>query len=665
MTKKTIFFIGLFSSLYFSSFSQTLLQPDIYQKVVQNVFEVVVLKEETDNLTYEKPLPLQFIPFSIRNDKYLSIGTAFLLKDGQFYSAAHVFNIHTESLYKDYFLRDTNGTVYKIDLFTQFSVARDFVVFTAEGFTFTQGQGLVLQERFEINTEVFSAGNALGEGIVIRNGILTSQTFESENGEWKWLRFSAAASPGNSGGPLINKRGEVLGIITMKSQNENLNYALPINEMQTAPKNTGTIHQLVAYSIPNIQRENENGSFDYEITLPLNYKKVQQICAKAYKNFTKNLIANMSKKYGLTSPQGFTKANGSTEIMFDYYVPRFPCVIVLSENKKWSLYSPKEVQEHKLPENGMVQYGDMIGLSFGLITKPDSIPYADFITSPKQYMDYFLSASRMYRTIGSESITITSYGEPSITATHTDAFERQWFVNYWQLDFTDAMTITYALPMPQGLFIITKTAQTSDILNGHNHDIAFLTDFVYGGYITTIKHWNDFFSLDKSVYPLYEPFASMKYKANDTQIYFETKDFSQTVPQQLIKTDKDTTLAFGLAYFFEKKHLKNEVRYFTLFTKPARDDYKSISLHKTIKPITDENKKLNESWDEQVNKKYPYEGKPFMQNNYTYFREILTDTTKDTKSLYGIVAILYGKEKEDAVIDFAAQAKQYLKIIKK
>ena len=49
-------------------------------------------------------------------------------------------------------------------------------------------------------------------------------------GNGKNIRYSAAASPGNSGGPLLNLAGEVVGIVTKKSSNENLNYALPIQE---------------------------------------------------------------------------------------------------------------------------------------------------------------------------------------------------------------------------------------------------------------------------------------------------------------------------------------------------------------------------------------------------------------------------------------------------
>jgi hypothetical protein len=69
-------------------------------------------------------------------------------------------------------------------------------------------------------------GNALGEGIIIRDGLYTSDTPEEREGRWKWIRFSAAASPGNSGGPLVDRKGRVIGVVLRKSPSENLNVAV-------------------------------------------------------------------------------------------------------------------------------------------------------------------------------------------------------------------------------------------------------------------------------------------------------------------------------------------------------------------------------------------------------------------------------------------------------
>lgn len=43
------------------------------------------------------------------------------------------------------------------------------------------------------------------------------------------FQTDAAANPGNSGGPMLNERGEVVGVLTFGLNGENLNFAVPVN----------------------------------------------------------------------------------------------------------------------------------------------------------------------------------------------------------------------------------------------------------------------------------------------------------------------------------------------------------------------------------------------------------------------------------------------------
>src|SRR6185295_7280583 len=118
----------------------------------------------------------------------------------------------------------------------KFSAHQDFVVFTARGIT---AQPLTATGTATVDAPVFAVGNALGEGVVIRDGLLTSMTPEDQDGRWKWLRYSAATSPGNSGGPLLNAAGQVIGVVIGKSPNDHLNYALPIEHVLSAGSEAG------------------------------------------------------------------------------------------------------------------------------------------------------------------------------------------------------------------------------------------------------------------------------------------------------------------------------------------------------------------------------------------------------------------------------------------
>jgi hypothetical protein len=99
------------------------------------IFEVVALKLE-DKAVYKEEFPHKLIPFHLRNDKYHSLGTAFLIKDNTFVSAAHVFNIGYKSqLSENYAVRDNKGNVFKITNVEKHSNYRDLIQFSVEGDT--------------------------------------------------------------------------------------------------------------------------------------------------------------------------------------------------------------------------------------------------------------------------------------------------------------------------------------------------------------------------------------------------------------------------------------------------------------------------------------------------------------------------------------------------
>lgn len=79
---------------------------------------------------------------------------------------------------------------------------------------------------------VVAIGNPLGEEFSVTDGIV-SQIRNQEG--YKVVQTTAPVSPGNSGGPLFNELGEVIGVVTFTKQDtarraQNLNYAVAIDE---------------------------------------------------------------------------------------------------------------------------------------------------------------------------------------------------------------------------------------------------------------------------------------------------------------------------------------------------------------------------------------------------------------------------------------------------
>jgi serine protease Do len=84
---------------------------------------------------------------------------------------------------------------------------------------------------------VLAIGNALGEGITAAEGIVSRLNVSVNVGEnnilYGLIQTTAPVNPGNSGGPLVNMYGEVIGITSVKivaSEVEGIGYAISINE---------------------------------------------------------------------------------------------------------------------------------------------------------------------------------------------------------------------------------------------------------------------------------------------------------------------------------------------------------------------------------------------------------------------------------------------------
>ena len=76
----------------------------------------------------------------------------------------------------------------------------------------------------EIGTEVFLIGSPRGFSNTISAGIVSALRHENDP---KYVQFTAPASPGSSGGPLLNEAGNVIGIVTWnRADAQNLNFAV-------------------------------------------------------------------------------------------------------------------------------------------------------------------------------------------------------------------------------------------------------------------------------------------------------------------------------------------------------------------------------------------------------------------------------------------------------
>jgi S1-C subfamily serine protease len=86
---------------------------------------------------------------------------------------------------------------------------------------------------------VIALGNPFGLGGSVTKGILSSKTRRPENANEQlnvqdWLQTDASVNPGNSGGPLINLRGELIGLNVAVGQGQGIGFAIPVKQVAAA-----------------------------------------------------------------------------------------------------------------------------------------------------------------------------------------------------------------------------------------------------------------------------------------------------------------------------------------------------------------------------------------------------------------------------------------------
>lgn len=644
----------------FSTWGQNLLPAEIQTKVLNSVFEVVVDKIESTNITYEKKLPTERIPFAIRNDKFVSIGTAFLMEDGKFYSASHVFNIYQESVYNKYYIRNAKGQTFKVNNIYSLSDSRDFISFTVENFQIPENAGLKAAKAFELNTQVFSVGNAQGEGVIIRNGLITSTTPESRNGEWNWLRFSAAANPGNSGGPLISEEGEVIGIITMKNNTENLNYALPFTETNTGKNGKGVLNHRDYYSIPNLEPVHEYFEVNLEITLPATYEAVHKQAMEAYNKKIKEVVANIRKEYNPDAPKGF---GHSKEFPFfnNAYASDTPMTIYLSDSGTWDM-SPGETSTYHLEDNGSIEYAKVTNYYAFTITKPDSQPLEDLVTNPKGYMDDMQKVLALNRTVAGEKIIVTSFGNPEKSESYRDYFGRTWYVNYFPIDFADLMILTYALPLPTGLYVLVRLTSRGTILSSSYLDMQFFADHTYTEYFGEVRHWKEYLALSEKLEQGKSDLEKkFKMEASEEKLEFSTENMNISITPDIMVITDENRINSTNAFILKDNKVVQECRGLAVYSKPNTEDFKYAFVCKIPKPLPGAVKGLTNKWNQQVRRVAPYNETPYNYDSYTYMNKVIYEG-ENPDTLYMFSFELINQNQFEEIKAFSDKIIESLKI---
>lgn len=280
-------------------------------------FELKVKKDLLEKIKTEADLTEQDFKESV------GFCTGFLVEKNILLTAHHCVSPPPGlSIEKDFILKTFDNREIIPKRILGFDFTKDYLFLEIEGFN--DNPFFRFTERTEIGQKVFTIGNVAGEGLAIREGIISGETEDANDPLVKYIRFSAAASPGNSGGPLLNEKGEVVALVSRKNMAENYNIGISYNDLRngfnnfvlnrdpkeiifdskTSDLNYGGIEYYLAkfFRLPLIEKLDNKphllevlNKFSVKIQVPFNFDQAHEMYFQKFHEVAKEKILTVSQ----------------------------------------------------------------------------------------------------------------------------------------------------------------------------------------------------------------------------------------------------------------------------------------------------------------------------------------------------------------------------------
>lgn len=616
------------------------LAPEVHALVQDAVFEVIIKKPVKDSLQYDKPLDWESVPYAIRTDEYYSIGTAFAISPTELVTAFHVINLGEASIvYDGYYVRDSQGKVYEVDTVARASNERDFIVFTVKGRTFDKYFNL--QKDFTVGSQVYSVGNALGEGIVVRNGLVLGTIPEEESGRWKKLKSSADGNPGNSGGPLITPNGDVVGVVI--ELKDNILYSLPTATLLETPADKLAFRQKLTYGHLILQNQLTK-YYETEVSLPAHYKAIRKEITGRYKT-----VYDATMKELFKAAPAFLEGPNNAYLLNGVVDSSFPeLAFVNKDDNQWTL-SDLKVDSFKLPDDGTILRAN-VGGGFALFKMdlPKTITLPEIVAKPRIFMDLVLKGLSMERTLGgAEKYRILSFGDPASVDEYRDALGRLWIEVKWILEYADQCLIAFILPAPDGPLALLTFQPTSRV-GIYEWDMKATCDKAQIAYKGELPEWTSYLAMKKWI-PSF--FADLKFQWSeaDKRISVGNAAFTFSAGPEVLDWTSSSALFLSPVYYREGGKIRYGLRKL-LVQRDVRGRDFSI-LYKNMKPDPILGAKAAEGWDDLVKAKSPFDGKPGIdtKDKVGAIGAILPQAVPSEEALYSLYLTLENPGDEEAL----------------
>ncbi len=193
------------------------------------MFQLPIYAYDKDEATvisiYEKLSPA-IVSIDSQVSDGLSCGTGCIIdKSGIILTSAHVVDDGQNVI-----VTMSNGQDYKARLLKTFGMNKDIALLKIDTYKDLETVKFGDSEKIKVGQKVLTIGNPFGFNGTLTQGIISRIDYAKNR-----IQTDAAINPGCSGGPLLNKKGEIIGINQAIYNPDNnisnigIGFAIPIN----------------------------------------------------------------------------------------------------------------------------------------------------------------------------------------------------------------------------------------------------------------------------------------------------------------------------------------------------------------------------------------------------------------------------------------------------
>ena len=183
------------------------------------------------------------VEINVTGKDFSGTGTGFFISnDGSIVTNYHVINRATTIK-----VTDCNNKTYTVSKILAYDKNMDLAVLKISA---SSTAAVLNKTDYETGDKVYTLGSSKGLTYTFSDGLIAtrSRKVEDYNPDMYYIQTSAPISAGNSGGPLIDEYGRVIGVNTWsRTDGQNLNFAVPVSYLdQLDYSNPLTLKEFIA-----------------------------------------------------------------------------------------------------------------------------------------------------------------------------------------------------------------------------------------------------------------------------------------------------------------------------------------------------------------------------------------------------------------------------------